>query len=226
MDRIRNDGITVVFPDQTQIDIQCVRSNVLKEDEDGDQAWAVKPYIQAVMLDRAGNERSCSECKNQITGSWELLCKDQIYRVEILPPAASQTGDFTELCRATDMSSGTPITISIVRLNRDFYDRVDRYLTGQVRQGAGDSAGITVKFDDGLEFDISCKPGDRDGDASWTEAGLYNGQGGCEGLSDPDSTFTGTWELEDDSEGLIYKLVVLGPDDPVPADLDDIVRGD
>lgn len=226
MDRTHNDGITVVFPDQTQVDVQCVRSNVLKEDESGDQSWTVKPYIQAVMLDRAGNELSGSECRDQITGSWELIYKNQVYRVEILPPTAGQPDDFTELCRTTDLSSENPITISIVRLDRDFYDRVDRYLTGQVRQGAGDSAGITVKFGDGLDFDVSCKPGDRDGDTSWTEAGLYNGQGGCEDLSDPDGTFTGTWELEDDSTGHIYKLIVLGPDDPVPSDLGDIAHGD
>lgn len=226
MDRTHNDGITVVFPDQTQVDVQCVRSNVLKENESGDQSWTVKPYIQAVMLDRAGNELSGSECRDQITGSWELIYKNQVYRVEILPPTAGQPDDFTELCRTTDLSSENPITISIVRLDRDFYDRVDRYLTGQVRQGAGDSAGITVKFGDGLDFDVSCKPGDRDGDTSWTEAGLYNGQGGCEDLSDPDGTFTGTWELEDDSTGHIYKLIVLGPDDPVPSDLGDIAHGD
>lgn len=72
------------------------------------------------------------------------------------------------------------------------------------RQPRDRTISVTAHFPDGVEMDVKCCPADSG--ASWSEAVLFNQNGGELCCTEPDSTFTGNWELEHD--GNVYKTVI------------------
>lgn len=75
---------------------------------------------------------------------------------------------------------------------------------GVSRQPRDQTISVTARFPDGIEMDIKCCPADSG--SSWSEAVLFNQRGGELCCTDPDSVFTGVWEL--DHDGNTYKAVV------------------
>ena len=85
-------------------------------------------------------------------------------------------------------------------------ETIEKYLRGEELQGMGESLSETATFPDGFDMDIRCCGTEDD---SFTEAILYDSEGKEVALTEPCDTFTGCWELEDDTTGTKYRVHVM-----------------
>lgn len=92
------------------------------------------------------------------------------------------------------------------RINKNYAERIKKYLRGAEVQGDGSSLSKTAKFSDGFEMDIRCCGGKDD---SWTEAILYDNTGKEVVATEPCDGFTGCWELKDEDTNTVYRAHVM-----------------
>lgn len=85
-------------------------------------------------------------------------------------------------------------------------ETIEKYLRGEELQGMGESLSETATLPDGFDMDIRCCGTEDD---SFTEAILYDSEGKEVALTEPCDTFTGCWELEDDTTGTKYRVHVM-----------------
>ena len=85
-------------------------------------------------------------------------------------------------------------------------ETIEKYLRGEELQGMGESLSETATFPDGFDMDIRCCGTEDD---SFTEAILYDSEGKEVALTEPCDTFTGCWELEDDTTDTKYRVHVM-----------------
>lgn len=109
---------------------------------------------------------------------------------------------------------------TVVRLNDELHQTIQKYLSGELKQSRDKSESITVVFPTGFQMDIKCCAGSKN--TSWTEACLFDSDGRERDYSEPRGSFCGTWDLDFcDESGTnmnrkFYRVIILAPDDPVP----------
>ena len=98
-----------------------------------------------------------------------------------------------------------------LKVSRDTLAYIDNALADPDFMGEDDTIRKTAHFPNGYEMDIKCC-GAQD-DVAWTEAVLFNPDGGQVAYTDPADEFSGEWELEDD-DGNTYRVNVVPEDRP------------
>lgn len=93
-----------------------------------------------------------------------------------------------------------------IYISEKYAETIDKYLRGKELQGLDATLSETATFPDGFDMDIRCCGTDAD---SFTEAILYDRKGKVVALTDPCDTFTGCWELEDETTGTTYRVHVM-----------------
>lgn len=93
-----------------------------------------------------------------------------------------------------------------IYISEKYAETIEKYLRGKELQGLDATLSETATFPDGFDMDIRCCGTDVD---SFTEAILYDRKGKAVALTDPCDTFTGCWELEDETTGTTYRVHVM-----------------
>lgn len=93
-----------------------------------------------------------------------------------------------------------------IYISEKYAETIEKYLRGEELQGMGASLSETATFPDGFDMDIRCCGTEDD---SFTEAILYDSERKEVALTEPCDTFTGCWELEDDTTGTKYRVHVM-----------------
>ena len=93
-----------------------------------------------------------------------------------------------------------------IYISESYAKLIEKYIRGEELQGMDATLSETATFPDGFDMDIRCCGTDVD---SFTEAILYDRKGKAVALTDPCDTFTGCWELEDDTTGTTYRVHVM-----------------
>lgn len=177
-------------PDEVQI------AEIIKKEID-EKAAAIDKYTKLYMTFVTND---IEDCENSIISHhFDYMTADEIEK---------ENKAFT-----TDYNNSTKIFNKTIYIDKEQMAEINHFLTdGEAddRLEEDDTISHTVIFDNGYQMDIKCcgtQYEDGEDNTAWTEAVLFNPNGGEEDHTDISDEYSGEWETQD-ADGNIYRVEV------------------